>query len=194
MLSLICVRINGWVNNREAGELRRHPGHYDVDEMASEVNLHVLDMGKTVALFTKHMYKPQNTTLLILPGVIWYSNQTSFRFVLWYKIFRICVFTLYESTRYWAFSKMKQMTTKPCTYIRGYSILPYTSVKESNVIVNVDPCKDALFLARQDTCRRGRDYKRVYVWITEGVIDDIHHRCGLFFGNKSHACNRGKYH
>ena len=28
--SLICARINGWVNNREAGDLRRHRAHYDV--------------------------------------------------------------------------------------------------------------------------------------------------------------------
>ena len=30
MFSLICVWINGWVNNREAGDLRRHGAHYDV--------------------------------------------------------------------------------------------------------------------------------------------------------------------
>ena len=30
MLSLICARINGWVNSREAGDLRRHRTHYDV--------------------------------------------------------------------------------------------------------------------------------------------------------------------
>ena len=30
MFSLICARINGWVNNREAGDLRRHHVHYDV--------------------------------------------------------------------------------------------------------------------------------------------------------------------
>ena len=30
MFSLICDRINGWVNNREAGDLRRHPARYDV--------------------------------------------------------------------------------------------------------------------------------------------------------------------
>ena len=33
MFSLICARINGWVNNREAGDLRRHRGHYDVTVM-----------------------------------------------------------------------------------------------------------------------------------------------------------------
>ena len=30
MLSLTCAWINGWVNNREAGDLRRHRAHYDV--------------------------------------------------------------------------------------------------------------------------------------------------------------------
>ena len=30
MFSLICVWINGWVNNRKAGDLGRHHAHYDV--------------------------------------------------------------------------------------------------------------------------------------------------------------------
>ena len=30
MFSLICARINDWVNNRKAGDLRRYRGHYDV--------------------------------------------------------------------------------------------------------------------------------------------------------------------
>ena len=30
MFSLICAWINGWVNKREAGDLRRHRAHYDV--------------------------------------------------------------------------------------------------------------------------------------------------------------------
>ena len=30
MFSLICVCINGWVNNLESGDLRRYRGHYDV--------------------------------------------------------------------------------------------------------------------------------------------------------------------
>ena len=35
MFTLICVWINGWVNNREAGDLRRYRGHYDVIVMQS---------------------------------------------------------------------------------------------------------------------------------------------------------------
>ena len=30
MFCLICAWINGWVNSREAGDLRRHRSHYDV--------------------------------------------------------------------------------------------------------------------------------------------------------------------
>ena len=46
MFSLICAWINGWVNNREAGDLIRHHSHYDVTVMkswkrASEVKLMV---------------------------------------------------------------------------------------------------------------------------------------------------------
>ena len=38
MFSLICVWINGWVNNREAGDLRRYRAHYDVIVMLNHVN------------------------------------------------------------------------------------------------------------------------------------------------------------
>ena len=33
MFSLICAWINGWVNNRAAGDLRRYRAHYDVTVM-----------------------------------------------------------------------------------------------------------------------------------------------------------------
>ena len=35
MFSLICVWINGWVNNREARDFRRYRRHYDVIVMAT---------------------------------------------------------------------------------------------------------------------------------------------------------------
>ena len=38
--SLMCVWINGWVNNREAGDLRRYRVHYDVIVMV----FHDIDM------------------------------------------------------------------------------------------------------------------------------------------------------
>ena len=36
--SVIGVRINGWVNNREAGDLRRYRAHYDVNVMVREIS------------------------------------------------------------------------------------------------------------------------------------------------------------
>ena len=33
MASVICTGTNGWVNNRDAGDLRRHSVHYDVTVM-----------------------------------------------------------------------------------------------------------------------------------------------------------------
>ena len=38
MFSLICVWINGSVNNREAGDLRRYRAHYDVIVMKKEMS------------------------------------------------------------------------------------------------------------------------------------------------------------
>ena len=35
MFSLICVWMNSWVNNREAGDLRRYRAHYDVIVMST---------------------------------------------------------------------------------------------------------------------------------------------------------------
>ena len=41
MFTLICDRINGWVNNGEAGDLRRNRAHYDVIVMCiSDRTLH----------------------------------------------------------------------------------------------------------------------------------------------------------
>ena len=40
IFSLICVWINGWVNNREAGDLRRYRAHYDVSVMLHHLCVH----------------------------------------------------------------------------------------------------------------------------------------------------------
>ena len=41
IFSLICVWIHGWVNNREAGDLRCHRAHYDVSVMYSSASLYI---------------------------------------------------------------------------------------------------------------------------------------------------------
>ena len=34
LMFFICAWLNGWVNNREAGDMRRHRAHYDVTAMS----------------------------------------------------------------------------------------------------------------------------------------------------------------
>ena len=47
MFSLICAWLNGWVNNREAGDLRRHRAHCDVIVMESIMSDDITESIKT---------------------------------------------------------------------------------------------------------------------------------------------------
>ena len=53
MFSLICTWMDGWVNNREAGDLRRHCAHYDVTVI--ENNIYVLER-RTVSALTRVLF------------------------------------------------------------------------------------------------------------------------------------------
>ena len=46
VFSLICAWTNAWVNNREAGDLRRHCAHYDV--IAMDLNFYFQETDKTL--------------------------------------------------------------------------------------------------------------------------------------------------
>ena len=50
MFSLICTRINGWVNNGEAGDLRRHRAHHDINVMTGEAQYRGLSARLWLAL------------------------------------------------------------------------------------------------------------------------------------------------
>ena len=39
VFSLICAQISGWVNNDDAGDMRRHRSHYDVIVMMMVVRM-----------------------------------------------------------------------------------------------------------------------------------------------------------
>ena len=61
MFSFICAWINGWVNNDEAGDLRRHSAHYDVT---------VLSM----ALKLRHRFRPHQIDVLVQDCNIFIAN------------------------------------------------------------------------------------------------------------------------
>ena len=64
MFSLICVLINGWVNNREAGDLRRHRAHYDVIVMWNKVKAFQSDDAVVYAALD-HEFGDNQLTVLI---------------------------------------------------------------------------------------------------------------------------------
>ena len=54
MFSLTCVWINGWVNNREAGDLIRYRNHYDVIVMSLPSTRHCPGWLRPYASFVVH--------------------------------------------------------------------------------------------------------------------------------------------
>ena len=60
VFSLICARINDWVNNREAGDLRHHRGHYDVNVLSqcSMISREIKGIGVTNQ-FCPFLYFPR---------------------------------------------------------------------------------------------------------------------------------------
>ena len=84
MFSLICVWINGWVNNSEAGDLRRHRGHYDVNVMNDEwafiaplsINLSEIGIKNTFLLKKMHlkMSSTNSATFLFALQLTWWRH------------------------------------------------------------------------------------------------------------------------
>ena len=70
MFSLICVWINGWVNNREAGDLRRYRAHYDVTVMNAGLARLLLKLGhgRMVTSLTNRMLYSDMMTQTINPA------------------------------------------------------------------------------------------------------------------------------
>ena len=81
MFSLIYARINGSINNREAGDLRRHRAHYDVILMPTkaidavlgyfrDVNLNKLLNKQTSCQWFDTPWSPYDVTVML-----WYTMK-----------------------------------------------------------------------------------------------------------------------
>ena len=89
MLSLICVWINGWENNREAGDLRRYRGntfYYDVTIMERvSINLHV-KMGIQLKSINGHRWYYLHIKAILLFRGADLNNMSHFSVNKWCKI------------------------------------------------------------------------------------------------------------
>ena len=88
IFSLICAWMNGWVNNREAGDSRRHSAHYDV------IVMHCMLSGATTQMTSHSKYKAQMNVLnnfwATLFEKIWSSKYSFCLFLEW----SLCKFLL----------------------------------------------------------------------------------------------------
>ena len=80
--SLICAWINGWVNNREAGDLRRHRTDYDVIVMEAVMSLGWPGLaGRYRWWFLQMIYS--NRPVLWLICAVWKTQCTKFGNFIW---------------------------------------------------------------------------------------------------------------
>ena len=56
MFFLICAWINGWINNGEAGDLRRHRAHYDVTAMVALLEIVLISLSIDIRFAIKAYY------------------------------------------------------------------------------------------------------------------------------------------
>ena len=56
MFYLICARINGWVNNREAGDLRWHRADYDITVMTQCIQYYWRDISALLLAFVPVLF------------------------------------------------------------------------------------------------------------------------------------------
>ena len=72
MFSLICACINGWVNNREAGDLRRHYAHYDV-----------------IVMCWIHFHRSRSILAQVIWWCLWWSIYHSKNAILKFKLVQL---------------------------------------------------------------------------------------------------------
>ena len=89
MFSLMCAWINAWVNNREAGYLKRHRAHYDVIVMRTSNRSSALSLisdlysVRTMTIYLTRLFIFQNAG--VYTHNLWYNMSDSKRL----KIFHV---------------------------------------------------------------------------------------------------------
>ena len=93
MFSLICAWINGWVNNHETGDLRRHRTHNDVIVMTTSASSiqantydmvrHILAHGRTYFAHVTTLVGPATRTILVSTGTVCDRKLVSLIFNTW---------------------------------------------------------------------------------------------------------------
>ena len=88
MFLLICIWINVWANNRDAGDLRHHHAHYDVTVMLSSNlgNCEIIDHQVGGGKVTRFPFSPLDVFIYISHWAAWVNSQKKPHFEGYYPI------------------------------------------------------------------------------------------------------------
>ena len=105
VFSLICARINGWVNNREASDLRRHRTHYNVTVMAFSDRSNT---GNHDGIFQHWQWYLPEIHKYIVP--ISFQHICQFWWYSWWMVkdfwIRVCIRLNYWKNYYWVYERL----------------------------------------------------------------------------------------
>ena len=108
MFSLICTWINGWVNNCEASDLRRHRAHYDVTIMVYSVEVATC----TGTLFFKKLKQNEDWPILALRLGYSRRNRSIARLLTPWHLASPC----HQQTWYWLCKIKKNKSATICLH------------------------------------------------------------------------------
>ena len=152
MFSLICARINDWVNNREAGDLRRHRAHYGVTVMAWHwmfdlIQSYVQTMAGKHTEWTDLEYILRQKGKPICLSLFWCSQVCGFDNIIsspvWYhRCLHICQrkgFIIYRTVRSHVLfsSRYTIHTVYPMKCARGYVVHFCSGSQHGEVITSL---------------------------------------------------------
>ena len=126
MFSLICARINGWANNCEVGDLRRHRAHYDVTVMVLVIvdpRRFILGSGSSYLIIPSASTKLKGGytgfTMSVCPSVrLWtescplciFKNTHRIHFIFAHlikQLQKVCrVYCLFQNSKIWNFQRI----------------------------------------------------------------------------------------
>ena len=158
MFSLICAWINVWVNNREAGDLRRHRAHYDVIVMLESLvrypdfvprSFIIIGVFRSIPTSVQYIPRHMHTVFALLCFVVvihwliypypsgllhWHCGNLTIAPVPAKQPWWIWINTSFEFIMIDYITTTKQSTTKPCAYFLGYTVAFHdTAVKVHNI-------------------------------------------------------------
>ena len=135
MFSLICAWTNGWVNNRDTGDLRRHHAHYGVTVMLGSC----FPRGGIQATWTPLMSRNYGKfSYILIPLDIESANQLFIKDTNWC---RWCYLeTMKRHINHWYFIALVSLSNEPPDLLAKVSVSFFLCAR------NIHPCCKVLAL------------------------------------------------